>query len=207
MSAHSAHHKLALPLTHASSSGARLQPHSIVSRSSTQASRSSSRGTPTYGSPFSRSVVHGRRTLLFCLLCRRSCSLIPWCFGTLLTVVVLLWTSFSQHQLSQATSQSTLVLVAVHLRLSVAPCFVLLPSRHSQASPLSPNSTHAPSLPRVRDWSSLAPSWPTSLVHSLTFLRVLSLWTLSTRILFDCASFHSRRRPRSRPRKATSLVE
>ena len=75
-------HMLALPLTHASNSGAHLQPQSVVSRSSTQASRFCSRETPTFGSPFSSSVVYDRLMHLFCPLCMRSCSLIPWCFAT-----------------------------------------------------------------------------------------------------------------------------
>ena len=82
-------------------------------------------GTPTFGSPLSSSVIHDRLMHLFCLLCRRSCSLIPWVFGTLLiflpTVVVLLWTSFSLRLLSQPASLSTRVRIAVPLRLFVAP--------------------------------------------------------------------------------------
>ena len=138
VSAHSTHHVLALPLTHASNSGARLQPQSIVSRSSTQASRFCSQRTLTCGSPFSRSVVHGRRTLLFCLLCRRSCSLIPWCFGTLqislLTVVVPLLTSFSQHH----SGSHCCTCASLSLPAFFRPHVVLLPSRHSTPSRKSP---------------------------------------------------------------------
>ena len=60
VSAHSTSRILALPPTHASSFGARLQPQSTVFRSSTQASPSSSPGTPTFGSSFSGSVAHDR---------------------------------------------------------------------------------------------------------------------------------------------------
>ena len=56
VSAHSTSRILALPPTHACSFGARLQPQSTAFRSSTQASR----GTPTFGSPFSGSVAHDR---------------------------------------------------------------------------------------------------------------------------------------------------
>ena len=131
VSAHSLRRMLAFnPLTLASSSGARLQPQSIVSRSSTQALRFFLQGTPTFGSPFSSSVVHDR-LMLFCLLCRRSCSLIPWFFGTPLiflpTVVVLLWTSFFLRLLSQPASLSTRVRIAVPLRLFVAPCSLFRP--------------------------------------------------------------------------------
>ena len=102
-------HALALPLTHASSSGARLQPQSIVSRSSHT-------GIPLLlAGDSSGSVVHDRPMHLFCPLCRRSCSLIPWYFGTLLisllTVVVPFWTSFSQHLLFLAASLSTACLM------------------------------------------------------------------------------------------------
>ena len=126
VSAHFMRHMLALPLTHASSSGAHLQPQSIVSRSSTQASRCFSRGTLTFGSDLSSSVVHDRLMHFFYLLQEilQSHSLVfrnP--LISLLTVVVLLWTSFSQHLLSQAASLSTLVPIAVHSRLSVAPAF------------------------------------------------------------------------------------
>ena len=79
VSAPFARHMLAFPLTLASSSGARSQPQSIASRSSTQAPRFFLRRTPTFGSPSSSSVVRGKSMHLFCPLCRRSCSLIPWC--------------------------------------------------------------------------------------------------------------------------------
>ena len=63
---------------------------------------------------------------LFCPLYRKSCSLILWCFGTLLisqpTVVELLWTSFSLRFHSQAASLSTLARIVVPLRHFVAPC-------------------------------------------------------------------------------------
>ena len=189
---------LAFHLTLASSSGACSQPQSIASRSSTQALRFFLQGTPTFGSPFSSSVVHDRLMHLFCLMCRRSCSLIPWFFGTLLiflpTVVVLLWTSVSLRLLSQPASLSTQIRIAVSLRLSVAPCslpttccalvvltFPKLLCLLSQ--PIHPCSvcTSGPL------WLLLAitvsplgtsPSWPTSLAHSLAFLSVLPFWTL-----------------------------
>ena len=82
------------PPTLTSSSGARLQPQS------------------TFGFPFFSSVVHDRLMHLFCPD-RRSCGLIPWFFGTPLifplTVVVLLWTSFSLRLLCQPQSLSTWV--------------------------------------------------------------------------------------------------
>ena len=57
---------------------------------------------------------------LSCLLCRRSCSLILWCSGTLpisqLIVVVPPWTSFSQRQLSWFQLLFT---------CTVAPCLLL----------------------------------------------------------------------------------
>ena len=90
-----------LGLSHASSTGACLQPQSIVFLSSTQASCSSSRETPTSGSDFSSSDVDNMLMHLECHLCRRS---ILWYFGTLLifllTVVVPLWTSFFPRFLS-----------------------------------------------------------------------------------------------------------
>ena len=153
--------------------GTRLQPQSIVSRSSTQTSRSF---------PFSGSVVHDRQMHLFCLLCRRYCSLILWCFGTLLssllTAVVPLWTW------SNCCSRASLLSPAFF-----RPHVVLLSSRHSRL--LSPNSAHPPCPVCLTGqlWSHLAitvslrgtsPSWPTFLAHSLTFLRVLPLWTLSS---------------------------
>ena len=135
VSAHSMHHMLAFPPTLASSSGARSQPQSIASRSSTQAHRFFLRGTPTFGSPFSSSVAHDRLMHLFFPLYRRSFSLIPWCFGTPLivqpTVVVLLWTSFSLRPFSQLASRSTRVRIAAPLRLFVAP---LLSSDHMLCS-------------------------------------------------------------------------
>ena len=91
VSAHSMRRMLAFPLTLASSSGAHSQPQSIAFRSSTQAPRFFMRGTPTFGFLLSSSVVHDTLMRLFCPLHRRSCSLIPWYFGTFLpTVVVLL---------------------------------------------------------------------------------------------------------------------
>ena len=109
-------------------------------------------------------------------------------------LALLLWTSFSLRLLSQAASLFTLVPTAVHSDLSVAPCFLVTTcSCHldiPQAS-LPPNSAH-PSLPRGRDWSTVVAAchhslsvwhqsvWLMSLAHSLTFLRVLPLWTLSS---------------------------
>ena len=121
VSAHSTHHMLALPLTHASNSGARLQPQSIVSRSSTQASRFCSRRTLTCGSPFCQ-IGRSRQAdapllpvvqeiLQYHSLVFRNPSLIfhnsP------------LWCRSGHHSLN-----TTLVPIAVHSRLSVAPCFL-----------------------------------------------------------------------------------
>ena len=169
---------------------------------------------------------------LFCTLCRRSCSLIPWYFGAplifLLTVVVLLWTSFSQRLLPQAASLSTLVPIAVHLGLSVAPCFLptmccaLVISTFPRLLSLSlPNSSHPPSVPRVRDWSTVVASCHHSLSawHQSVLAHVSGplpdfparassldcLFDSLTQILFDCASLHSRRRPGSRSRTRQPL--
>ena len=192
-------HMLAFPLTVATSSGARSQPQSIASRSSTQAPHFFLRGTPTFGSPFSSSVVHVRLMYLFCPLYRRSCSLIPSYFGTSLiflpTVVVLLWTSLSLRLLSQPASLSTRVRIVVPLRLFVAPCslpttccalvvFTILRLLCLLFQPIRPCSvcTTGPLWLLLAITVSLlgtSPSWPTSLAHSLTFLRVLPLWTLS----------------------------
>ena len=121
-------HMLALPLTHTSNSGAHLQPQSIMSRSSHRHPTSACGGLQHLVHLFSCSVVRDRLVHLFCPLYRKSCSLIPWCFGThlmiLLTFVVPLWTSFSPRLLSQTASLSTLVPSAAHLRLSVASCFL-----------------------------------------------------------------------------------
>ena len=205
VSAHFVRHVLALPLTHASSSGARLQPQSIVSRSSTQASRFCSRGALTFCFPFSSSVVHDRLMHLSCPLYRRSCSLIPWCFGT---------PNLPTHRCGAAldvtlSTPSLPSCVTVHSGsncCSLAPlCCLLLSSDHMlcpcHLHASLPTSAHS-SLPRVRDWSSVAAachhslsvwhqSWLTSLAHSLTFLRRAStLFDSLTRILFDCASLH-----------------
>ena len=222
VSAHSMHHMLAFPLTLASNSGARSQPQSIASSSSTQAPRFFLRGTPTFGSPFSSSVAHDRLMHLFFPLHRRSYSLIPWCFGTLLivlpTVVVLLWTSFTLRPLSQLASLSTRGRIAVHLRL----CCPLLSSDHMLCScrlnipqaPLTPFSAHSP-LPRVHDWSTVVAAchhslstWHQSsglLPDFLVRASVLdSLFDSFTRILCGCASHHFRR-PKSRPRTRQPL--
>ena len=136
---------------------------------------------------------------LFCPLYRRSCSLIPWYFGTdlifLPTVVVLLWTSFSLRLLSQPASLSTRVRIAVPLRLFVAPCslpttccalvvltFPRLLCLLFQPIHPCPVCTTGPLWLLLAITVSLfgtGPSWPTSLAHSLTFLSVLPFWTLS----------------------------
>ena len=116
-----------------SSSGARLQPQSIVSRSSTRASRFCSR--PTSGSFFQL----GRS---------RHADVVP------------LWTSFSQHQLSQVASPLT------------------LPSATSQVS--SPFAVAPSPSPPRSPFASLPPS--TALQEILSFVL---LWLqdpfLSTR--------------------------
>ena len=193
------------------------------------ASRSSSRETPAFGFPFSRSVVHDRPMHLSCPLCRRSCSLIPWCSGTLPIsqpiVVVLLWTSLSQHQLFHATSLSTPVPTAVHSLPSVVPAcirphVVFLSSRHSLG--LSFSKLSPPSLFAQRDWSTVVASchpslteWHQSVLvhdpHSLPDFperaSILdTLFSSLTQILFDSTSLHSRRRPTvSRPRRRQPL--
>ena len=60
----------------------------------------------------SGSVVHDRVMHLFCLLCKRSCGLIPWFFGAPLHFPV-------------NPSLSTRVLIDVPLRLHVVPCSLL----------------------------------------------------------------------------------
>ena len=65
VSAHSARHMLGFRPTLASSSGARSQPQSTASRSSTQALRFFLQGTRTSGFPFSSLVVHDRLMHLF----------------------------------------------------------------------------------------------------------------------------------------------
>ena len=229
VSAHSTRHMLGFPPTLASSSGALSQPQSTASRSSTQALRFFLQGTPTSGFPFSSSVVHDRLMHLFCPLCRRSCSLIPWFFGTSLifppTVVVLLWTSFSLRLLCQPPSLSTRVPIAAPF----APlCCPLLSSDHMLCScridipqgPLSPYSAHSP-LPRVHDWSTVVAvchhslsAWHQSVLAHVSGplpgfperASILdSLFDSFTRILCGCASHHSRRRPGSRPRTRQPL--
>ena len=195
VSAHSMPRILAFPPTLASSSGARSQPQSIASRSSTRALRFFLQGTPTFGSPYFSSVVHDRLMHLFCLLCRRSCSLVPWFFGTLLiflpTVLVLLWTSFSLRLLSQPASLSTRVRIAAPLRLFVAPCslpttccaLVVLTFPRLLCllfQPIRPcNVCTTGPLWITVSLLGTSPSWPTSLAHSLTFVCVLPFWTLS----------------------------
>ena len=215
-------HMLALPPTHASSSDARSQPPSIASRSSTQAPRFFLRVTPTIGSPFSSSVVHDKLMHLFCPLYRRYCSLIPWCFGTPLifqpTVFWCFSTSSSLRLLSQPASLSTLVPVAVHLRLSVArslptTCCVRPLCLQIQPIPPCPVCVNGPLCLLLAITVSLLgtrPSWLMSLAHFLTFLCVLPFWTLFdslTRILFGCASHHSSSPWVPTTHKATSLVE
>ena len=126
-------------------------------------------------------------------------------------VVVPLWTSFSLRLLSQVASLSTLFPITVDLPL----CCPLFSSDHMLCSghldiphaSLLLHSAHS-SLPRVRDWSNVVAAchhnlsvWHQSvLAHvsgpSLTFMRVLPLWTFfdsPTRIVFDCASLHKLR--------------
>ena len=89
----------------------------------------------------------------------------------------------------------------------------------SQAS-LPPNTTHS-SLPRVRDWSTVVAAchhslsaWHQSLLVHVSGPRpdfparastLDSHFDSLTRILFGCASLHSRRHPRSRPRARQPL--
>ena len=87
---------------------------------------------------------------LFCQCCRRSCSLIPWCFGTLQvsqpTVVVPPLTSLNTNSPRQRHC----------LRLSVAPCFLQTTCCALAISTFTGSiSQHPPSLPRVRDWSTV----------------------------------------------------
>ena len=121
--------------------------------------------------------------------------------------------------------------ITVHSGLNCCPlaplCCPLLFSDHMLCSrrlniprvPLSPSSAYSP-LPRVHDWSTVAAchhnlsAWHQSaLAHVSSPLpsfpervSVLdSLFDSFTRILCECASHHSRRRPGSRPRRRQPL--
>ena len=221
-------HMLAFPPIFASSSGARSQPQSIASRSSTQAPRFFLRGTPTFGFPFSSSVVHARLMRLFFPLYRRSCSLIPWCFGTSLIVLPPLCCCSGHHSLfafSQPASLSTRVRIAVPLRLFVAPCsppttccvLVVLTFTRLLCLLIQPIRP----CPRVHDCSTVVAACHHSLStwHQSVLAHVSgplpdfpvrasvldSLFDSFTRILCGCASHHSRRRPGSSPRTRQPL--
>ena len=168
-------------------------------------SRLAAQGTPTFGSPFSSSVVHDRLMHLFFPLYRRSCSLIPWCFGTPLTVqptvVVLLWTSFSLRPFSQLASLSLAPLCCTPALLR--PHVVLLSSKTFPRLLCLPFQPIRP-CPAVHDWSTVVAAchhWLHPVPDFPVRASVLdSLFDSFTRILCGCASHHCRRRPGSRPR-------
>ena len=150
------------------------------------------------------------------LLCRRSCSLILWCSGTLPIsqpiVVVPLWTSFSSHQLSHATSLHTLVPIAVHLHPTTCCVPFISTFPRPLCLPTQPSLPPCPAYVTGQLWlplvisvslSGTSLSWPTFHAHSPTFLYVYPLWTPSSA---PSPKSSSRRRPTvSRPRKRQPL--
>ena len=122
--------------------------------------------------------------------------------------------------------------ITVHSGLNCCPlaplCCPLLSSDHMLCScrldipraPLSPSSAYSP-LPRVHDWSTVVAAchhnlsaWHQSVLAHVSGplpsfperASVLdSLFDSFTRILCECASHHSRRRPGSRPRRRQPL--
>ena len=94
-------------------------------------------------------------------------------------------------------NQLTTTIPVVYLCFSVAPCFLPTTCCAFAIStfpkhlclPTQPTLFPSPVCVTGQLWSPLAntvfllgtsPSWPTSLAHSLTFLRVLPIWTLSS---------------------------
>ena len=179
VSAHSTHHMLALPLTHASTSGARLQLQSIVSRSSTQASRSFSRVTLTSDRSFtaggcSSSAYRARDPAVsFHAVSEKSKS--P--YSPL--------KCRSGHILLTPTLPGNVTVHSGWRCCSLVPvCCPLLSSDHmlcscrldvAQAS-LPPNSAHSPSLPRVRDWSTVVVSCHHGIFKDVRFLPHNEFW-------------------------------
>ena len=164
---------LALPLTHASNSGAHLQPQSIVSRSSTQASRFCSQGrqhlVPLFQLGRSHRLMH-----LFCPLRKRSCSLIPWCFGSSPS----LQGCVTVHSGSNCCSLAPLccpllssdhVLCSCHLEMTQGSLPLIQPIL---PYPVCATGQLLLLLAITVSLLGTSPSWPTSLAHSLIFLRV-----------------------------------
>ena len=179
---------LGFPTTLASSSGARSQPQSTASRSSTQALRFFLQGTPTSGFPFSSLVVHDRLMHLFCPLCMRSCSLFP-CFLELpWSSYPPLWCCSGHHSLIafsvnphhcplgfELLSPLTTCCDLVALTFTRLLCLLIQPIRPCPVCTTGPLWLLAITVSLL----GTSPSWPTSLVHSLAFLSMLRLWTLS----------------------------
>ena len=169
VSAHFMRHTLALPLTHVSSSGARLQPQSIVSRSSTQADAP---------------LLHIVQEILqfHSLVFRNPPDLPTHRCGAALDII--LSTPFLQ---SCVTINSGSNCCSAPLCFLPTTCCAPVTLTFTRLLSL-PNPFHPPSLLRVRDWSTVVASchhslsvWHQSvLAHPLTFLRVLPLWTLSS---------------------------
>ena len=212
VSAHSTAPHADIPLTLASSSGARSQPQSIASRSSTH-----------------QFLLAGDSNILFPFFQRgrsrqADAPLLP-------TVQEILQSHISEPLLiflpthRWRASLSTRVRIAVPLRLFVAPCSLpttccALCRLNIHQAPLSPFSAHSP-LPRVHDWSTVVAACHHSLSawHQSVLAHVSgplpdfperasvldSLFDSFTRILCGCASHHSRRRPGSRPRTRQPL--
>ena len=150
---------------------------------------------------------------LFCPLCRRSCSLNRWYFGTSLISPTHRCGAALDIILSTPTLPG---LETVHSDHMLCSCHLDIPQ-----APLSPNSAHPPSLLRVRDWSTVVASchhtlsaWHQSVLAHVSgplpdfparVSTLDSLFDSLTRILFDCASLHSCRRSGSRPRTKQPL--
>ena len=207
-------HILALPLTHASSSGALAASVHRVSQLHTDVPLVLAGDFDIWFQFFQL----GRSLQVdapLCPLCRRSCSLIPWCFGTPLifpltgpALDIILSTRSPRLRHCPLWLQLLFTCASLLLPLSSA-CHLDIPK-----ASLLPNSAHS-SLPRVRDWSTVVASCHHSLSvwHQSVLAHVSgplpdfparastldSLFGSLTQILFDCASLHSRRRLKSRP--------
>ena len=206
-------HTTPTAMTYASSFGARLQPQSVVSRSSLR-HPAPRRGRLQHLVPLfpDRSFTTGQAPLLpvvqevlqsHSLVFRNPPNPPLW---------YPLWTSFSQHQVTVHCGSNC---------CSLAPlCCPLLSSDHMlcschldipQAPPHLPTQPTLPPFTRVRDWSTVVASCDHSLSvwHQSVLAHVScpfpdfparastldSLFSSLTQILFDSASLRSRRRP------------
>ena len=213
-------HMLAFPLTLASSSGARSQPQSIASRSSTQAPRFFLRETPTFGSPVDAPLLPIVQEILqsHSLVFRNRPDLPTHRCGAALDIILSspsLPGSVTVHSGSNCCSLAPLCCPLLSSDHMLCSCHLDIP----QAS-LLPDSTHS-SLPRVRDWSAAVAvchhsltEWHQSILAHISgplpgfparASLLDSLFDSLTRILFDCASLQSRRRLGSRPRTRQPL--